>query len=64
MNIEKRKTIALNIFRATYPNVTSADLQTFVLGMNAMEKIFQDIELEDLENEYELNSIENQSCEC
>lgn len=64
MNIEKRKGIALNTFRATYPNITSADLQTFVLGMNAMEKIFQDIELEDLKNECELNSLENQSCEC
>ena len=64
MNIEKRKAIALNIFRATYPNVTSADLQTFVLGMNAMAKIYQDIELEDLKNEGELYSLENKTCEC
>ncbi len=64
MSIEKRKAIALNIFRATYPSVTSADLQTFVLGMQAMEKIYQDIELEDLKNEGELNSLENQSYEC
>ena len=65
MSIEKRKAIALNIFRATYPSITSADLQSFVLGMQAMEKIYQDIELEqDLQNESELNSLENQSFEC
>lgn len=51
MNIEKRKAIALNIFKATYPSISSADLQTFVLGMQAMEKIYQDIELEEREDE-------------
>ena len=64
MNIEKRKAIALNIFRATYPSISSADLQTFILGMQAMEKIYQDVELEDLQNESELNALENQSVEC
>ena len=33
MDIEKRKAIALNTFKGTYPNITSDDLQTFVLGM-------------------------------
>lgn len=48
MTLEKRKRIALNIFIATYPSSTLADLQNFVLGMSSMEKIFQEIELEDL----------------
>jgi hypothetical protein len=61
MTIEQRKEIALNVFRTTYPSITSADLQTFVLGMQAMEKIYQDINIEDLQNECELNSLENQS---
>ena len=63
MNIEKRKAIALNTFRGTYPSISSADLQTFILGMQAMEKIYQDIELEDLQNESELNALENQTYE-
>lgn len=39
MNLETKKSLALEIFKATYPSVTSADLQTFVLGMKAMEEI-------------------------
>ena len=65
MDIERKKTIALRIFKSTYPNVTSADLQTFVLGMQAMENIFHDIEhQEDALNDYKLNCLENQSVEC
>jgi hypothetical protein len=52
MDIEKRKQTALNTFRATYPTVSSADLQAFILGMNAMEKIYKDIE--DSEDESDL----------
>lgn len=61
--VEKRKVIALNTFKKTYPNLTSGDLATFVLGMKAMENIFKDIELEDLQNECELNGLENQTFE-
>ena len=61
--IEKRKLIALNTFRGTYPTATSDDLETFLLGMKAMQKIYQDIELEDLHNKCKLNSLENQSNE-
>lgn len=61
--VEKRKVIALNTFKGTYPNITSGDLQAFILGMKAMENIFKDIELEDLQNESELNALENQTYE-
>jgi hypothetical protein len=61
--MERRKAIALNVFAGTYSH-TSADLQAFVLGMQAMEKIYQDIEFEeDLKNETTLNTLENQSVE-
>jgi hypothetical protein len=50
--IEKRKATALNTFKGTYPNATSADLQAFVLGMQAMEKILQEFE-DELENDFD-----------
>lgn len=42
-NIEQKKTDALNAFKAQHPTSTSGDLQTFVLGMQAMEQIQAEI---------------------
>lgn len=36
---EKAKTQALEDFRKSYPNATSGDLQAFVLGMQACERL-------------------------
>lgn len=62
MSIAKRKTKALQDFVKQY-SVTSGDVQTFILGMQAMEKIYQDVQ-QDLKNECELNGLESQSVEC
>jgi hypothetical protein len=40
---EKAKKEALEDFRKQYPNATSGDLQAFVLGMQAMEKIYSNV---------------------
>lgn len=37
--LEKKKTEALTAFQKQYPASNSGDLQTFILGMNAMETI-------------------------
>ena len=63
MTLEQRKTKALNEFINQYPETTSADWQAFILGVEAMIQIQKDIELEDLQNESELNSLETQSYE-
>lgn len=38
-SIEAQKIKALNDFAKQYPQSTSGDLQTFVLGMNAMQNL-------------------------
>lgn len=40
MENENKLSIALLEFKEKYPNITSADLQTFVLGWQAAEKSF------------------------
>ena len=37
--MNNKLTEALNIFRKQYPSITSADLQTFILGWEACQKM-------------------------
>jgi hypothetical protein len=61
MNLNKYQTEKLEEFRRKYPMINMGDLQSFILGMQAMDAFIETIY--DLKNESELNALENQSLE-